>query len=85
MASVIRSVDSCAVVLGMNTYQSCRLWLNGGHIYDVEWKRARSLFREEFVPVKLKGGRIFWLSILEWQIASGSYRFGQIAEGGRIY
>lgn len=61
MACIIELHDSCSAVIAMSAYQSCKLYLNGVNIYEVEWKRGRSKYREEFVPIKLKKGENFVL------------------------
>lgn len=62
LASVIECEDSCTVALLMSAYKSCKLWINKELIYEVDWKRGRSKYREEFIPVRLKKGNNFLLA-----------------------
>ncbi len=57
----VKSDENVDVVLNMSAYQSAKFWVNGKEVHRVEWKRGRSKFREEYVPVTLKKGLNFLL------------------------
>lgn len=61
LATQIESSENSEVALNMSAYQSARFWLNGEEIYNIDWKRGRNFYREEFVPVTLKKGHNFLL------------------------
>lgn len=57
----IESSATNQVALNISAYQSAKFWLNGEEIYNIEWKRGRSKFREDYVPITLKKGSNFLL------------------------
>lgn len=61
LATTINSISDCQVALNISAYQSAKFWLNGVEIYNIEWKRGRNFYREDFLPVTLKKGENFLL------------------------
>jgi len=59
LATTIKSHAQLSAVITMSAYQSCKLWVNGELVYISDWKRGRSKYREDFVPVNLKKGGNF--------------------------
>jgi len=58
-ATTIASETPLSAVMTVSAYQSCKVWVNGALVYVSDWKRGRSEYREEFIPVNLEKGTNF--------------------------
>lgn len=61
LATNINTTDSVKAVLNLSAYQSAVIYLNGENIYNISWKKGRTFFREDYVPISLKKGTNFIL------------------------
>jgi hypothetical protein len=59
LATTIQCNKQLSAVIAMSAYQSCKIWVNGDLIGTTDWKRGRSEYREDFIPVRLKRGNNF--------------------------
>lgn len=59
MATTLNSTSDYQAALNISAYQSAKFWLNGKEIYNIEWKRGRNFYREDFIPITLKKGENF--------------------------
>lgn len=61
LATNIKSTEDCNVTLNISAYQSAKFWLNGKEVYNIEWKRGRNSYIEDFATISLKKGNNFLL------------------------